>query len=385
MSTTTNLALNEPAYNSTSPTWDQPLNYNATILDQMFGNTTGVSVSTSGTSTYTNIAAPSSTASGSTSQAMRFNLTGALAANQTVLLPQGVAGMWIVTNATSGAFTITIGSNNGSNAAAGATVVVPQNYNVIIFSDGTNVGFSDSGLLTSGATLTSLTVNGTSTLNGSTTSLAIVTKNISEATTVSATAATGTINFDVTTQSVLYYTAAATGDWTINVRGNSSTSLNSILGIGQSITLAFLAQNQNIAAATVTITIANPAVFTKSGTLPANGTPVAFSTTGALPTGLTAGTIYYVVNASGTTFNVSTTVGGSTVVTSGTQSGTQTATFYGLFNNVLQIDGTVVTPKWQGGTTSTYGNNGSTDVYTYTIIKTASATFTVLASQSQFG
>ena len=107
MSVTTNLALNEPAYNSTSPTWDQPLNYNSTILDQMFGNTTSVSVSTSGTPTYTNITAPSSTAAGSTSQAMRFNLTGALAANQTVLLPQGVAGMWIVSNNTSGAYTVT--------------------------------------------------------------------------------------------------------------------------------------------------------------------------------------------------------------------------------------------------------------------------------------
>ena len=119
MSTTTNLALNEPAYNSTSPTWDQPLNYNATILDQMFGNTTSVSVSTSGSTTYTNIAAPSSTAAGNTSQCMRFKLTGSLAANQLVLLPQNVAGMWIVTNNCTGSYTVTIGSNNGSNAAAG--------------------------------------------------------------------------------------------------------------------------------------------------------------------------------------------------------------------------------------------------------------------------
>ena len=135
MSITTNLALNEPAYNSTSPTWDQPLNYNATILDQMFGNTTSVSVSTSGTPTYTNITAPSSTAAGSTSQAMRFNLTGALAANQTVLLPQNVAGMWIVTNSTTGSYTVTVGSNNGSNASAGTTVAPPQGFSILLYSD----------------------------------------------------------------------------------------------------------------------------------------------------------------------------------------------------------------------------------------------------------
>ena len=385
MSTTTNLALNEPAYNSTSPTWDQPLNYNSTILDQMYGNTTGVSVNTGSSPTYTLIAAPSATASGSTSQAMRFNLTGALAANQTVLLPQNVAGMWIVSNNTSGSFTVTIGSNNGSNVSAGTTVSVPQNFNVIIFSDGTNVGFSDSGLLTSGATLTSLTVNGTSNLNGSTSSLAIVTKNIAETTTISAIASTGTINFDLTTQSVLYYTTAASGNWTINIRGNSSTTLNSIMSVGQSLTMVFLAQNQNIAAVTATITIASPAVVTISGTLPANGTPVTFSTTGALPTGLTVGTVYYVVNASGSTFNVAATVGGSAIITSGSQSGTQTVTYYGLFNNVLQIDGTTITPKWQGGSAPTYGNNGAVDVYTYTIIKTASTpVYTALASLTLF-
>jgi len=150
MSITTNLALNEPAYNSTSPTWDQPLNYNSTILDQMFGNTTGVSVNTGGTSTYTLIAAPSSTAAGSTSQAMRFLLSGALAANQTVLLPQNVAGMWIFTNNTSGSFTVKVGSNNGSGGLAGNSLILPQTYNTLIFSDGTNVGYSDNGLTASG-------------------------------------------------------------------------------------------------------------------------------------------------------------------------------------------------------------------------------------------
>ena len=160
MSTTTNLALNEPAYNSTSPTWDQPLNYNSTILDQMFGNTTGVSVNTGGSTTYTNSTAPSATAAGSTSQARRFNLTGALAANQNVLLPQSVAGMWIVSNNTTGTYTVSIGSNNGSNVAAGTTVSVPQGYSSIVFSDGTNVKLSDDGILQGGNIAGNLTVGG---------------------------------------------------------------------------------------------------------------------------------------------------------------------------------------------------------------------------------
>lgn len=51
---------------------------------------------------------------------------------------------------------------------------------------------------------------------------------------------------------------------------------------------------------------------------------------------------------------------------------------------VFQIDGTSVTPKWQGGTAPTAGNASSIDVYTFTIIKTAAATFTVLAAQTKF-
>lgn len=61
---------------------------------------------------------------------------------------------------------------------------------------------------------------------------------------------------------------------------------------------------------------------------------------------------------------------------------TQGATAYYL--NAYQVDGTSVTPQWQGGSAPTGGNASSTDVYTFTILKTADATFTVLASQTQF-
>jgi hypothetical protein len=61
---------------------------------------------------------------------------------------------------------------------------------------------------------------------------------------------------------------------------------------------------------------------------------------------------------------------------------TQGSTAY--YNNVVQVDGTNVTPKWQGGAAPTAGNINSVDAYSYSIIKTGSATFTVLASQVQF-
>jgi hypothetical protein len=54
------------------------------------------------------------------------------------------------------------------------------------------------------------------------------------------------------------------------------------------------------------------------------------------------------------------------------------------YPTVYQVDGTAVTPKWQFGTTPTGGNASSTDLYIFTIVKTASATFTVFASQTKF-
>jgi hypothetical protein len=54
------------------------------------------------------------------------------------------------------------------------------------------------------------------------------------------------------------------------------------------------------------------------------------------------------------------------------------------YQTAMTIDGTSVTPKWQGGTAPSAGNASSIDSYVYTIIKTGAATFTVLASQTKF-
>jgi hypothetical protein len=108
--------------------------------------------------------------------------------------------------------------------------------------------------------------------------------------------------------------AATAGSTTVTVTDASHGATN-----GDFVTFfGALALSQQ----TFTITIANPAVVTPATYVPANGTAVILSTTGALPTGLTAGVQYYVVGATGSTFNLANVPNGATITTSGTQSGT---------------------------------------------------------------
>jgi len=78
------------------------------------------------------------------------------------------------------------------------------------------------------------------TFSGSSSVAAAKLANAKEVCTVSATAATGTINYDITTQSVVYYTSNASANWTVNFRGSSGTSLDSVMSTGESMTVAFL-------------------------------------------------------------------------------------------------------------------------------------------------
>lgn len=120
--------------------------------------------------------------------------------------------------------------------------------------------------------------------------------------TISATAFTGTVNFDVLTQNVLYYTTSATGNWTLNVRGDSGTTLDSIMSTGQAITITAIAE-----------------------------------------------------------------IGATSRYASG-----------------FTIDGVSKTLNWLNGTAASNNNSSCRDIYTYTIIKTAAATYTVFASRSKF-
>lgn len=184
---------------------------------------------------------------------------------------------------------------NGGNAVTLSGVQTLTNK-TIAYASNTLTGVAGTGVAN--------TFTATQTLQGSSSALAAVLTDAAEVATVSATAATGTINYDITTQSVLFYTTNASANWTVNLRASSGTSLNTAMSTGQSVTVAFLVTN--------------------------------------------GATAYY--------------------------------------NTTVQVDGTTsgVTTRWQGGAAPTAGNASSVDIYVYTVIKTASATFSVFASQTRF-
>lgn len=89
--------------------------------------------------------------------------------------------------------------------------------------------------------------------------------------------------------------------------------------------LSLTANEFQVKEATVTISNASPGVVTWTGHALLANTPVKFTTTGSLPTGLSPGVVYYVRNVLGVdTFTVSATVGGTEINTSSAGSGTHT-------------------------------------------------------------
>ena len=194
------------------------------------------------------------------------------------------------------------GSTGLTGATAGTDYLAPPSGTAILKANSGGALANASAGTDYVAPGTATTFTAKQTFTGSTSIIASKFTNALELVTVSATAATGTINYDVTTQSVLYYTSNASANWTVNFRASSGTSLDTAMATGESITVVFLV--------------------------------------------------------------------------------TQGATAY--YNNAVTIDGSSVTPKYQGGTAWTAGNASSIDAYSYTIVKTGSAAFTVFAAQTQF-
>jgi len=124
------------------------------------------------------------------------------------------------------------------------------------------------------------------------------------------------------------------GPWGLGTWGNGVTSSIALqlwnqINYGQNLLygprggpLYYWDANTGYRNTAFSVTIANPGVLTLGYPLD-NGTAVTLTTTGWLPTGLVPGTVYYVINSSGSTCNLSATLGGSAINTSGTQSGTQ--------------------------------------------------------------
>jgi len=96
---------------------------------------------------------------------------------------------------------------------------------------------------------------------------------IIEKASISGSAFTGTINFNVLDGAVLYSTANATGDWTLNVRGSSSTTLNNVMATGDCISLAIMVTQGSTAYFQSTFQIDGTGVVPKwaGGTAPGAG------------------------------------------------------------------------------------------------------------------
>ncbi len=90
---------------------------------------------------------------------------------------------------------------------------------------------------------------------------------------ISATAATGTVHLNVSTASVHIYTSNSTANYTLNIRGNASTTLNSLMAIGESITVTFESPNGATPYYATAYTIDGNAVTPKwlGGTAPTAG------------------------------------------------------------------------------------------------------------------
>ena len=252
---------------------------------------------------------------------LRLNLTGTSGGARNLILGSGcqIEKLYLVNNGLADAVTVKNTSGTGIAVPAGKSMFVFNNGTNVIdainYLSGLTVGTLNgvikgtTGVLSAATAGTDYVAPGTATtftalqtFSGTSSVAASKFTNIKEVATVSATAATGTINYDVTTQSVLYFTTNASGNFTVNFRGSSGTSLDTLMATGESLSVTFLVTN--------------------------------------------GATAYY--------------------------------------NSAVQVDGSSVTPKWQGGIAPTTGNASSIDSYTYVIIKTGSATFTVLAAQTRF-
>lgn len=138
---------------------------------------------------------------------------------------------------------------------------------------GVTAGTGISGGGTSGTVTVSIDTAVTADLTTAQTLSRKTFKSPEEIVTVSATAATGTVNFDFITQGILYYTTNASANFTLNFRGNSGTTLNSIMAVGDSISGVFLNTNGATAYYPTVFQIDGSAVTPKwsGGTAPTAG------------------------------------------------------------------------------------------------------------------
>lgn len=323
-----------------------------------------------------------------------YNFTGTLIANMVIQVPNTVQQYW-VSNQTTGAYTLALSTSGGTPSE------VTQGARAILYCDGTDVYYAQTGGL---ALPIAISQGGTGATNISTartnlgaTSVGVALFTAADATAgrVALSAASSGANSDITSLTGL------TTALSVSQGGTGATTLTGLIkGSGTSAFTAATVSTDYVAPGTAATYTATQ-TFTGSTSVPAEIVrnivePVTVSATAATGTipiyPSTQSVLYYTTNSSanftvnlawsaGTTMNTALSTGQAVTVAFMVTNG---STAY--YNNVVQVDGTTsgVTTRWQGGITPTFGNANSIDVYTYTIIKTGSATFTVLASQSKF-
>ena len=142
------------------------------------------------------------------------------------------------------------------------------------------------------------------------------------------------------------------GSWGIGTASTDALRIWNQINWGQNLVygprggpMYYWDATKNVNGSIATMTIASPCVVTANVNL-ADGTPITFSTTGWLPTGLLPGVTYYTKYLTASTFNLAATSGGASINTSGTQSGTQTINSNGmLLSSLTGADG--YTPLYQ--------------------------------------
>ena len=188
---------------------------------------------------------------------------------QTIVLPVTstlvLGEAFIFHNNSTGALTVqSSGANTVVTIPAGNTYMV-----TCVLTSGTTAASWDADFTGTNTT----TGSGSTTLATSPTITTPIGISPEERSTVSATAATGTVNFDLSTQGVLYYTTNASANFTLNFRGNSGTTLTSMLAVGDAISAVFLVTNGSTAYYPTVYQIDGSAVTPKwsGGTAPAAG------------------------------------------------------------------------------------------------------------------
>jgi hypothetical protein len=190
---TTNKDLAQPTVNSTN--WDVPINANTGVIDAALGGNT--------TKNVTGVDATPVVLTASEYQKLILTFTGTLTANVTYQIPAGVGGQWIVRNATSGSFTVTIGSVGG-----GTSGVTPQGTQRTVYSDGTNIRFADDQ--TSSPAFTGTPTAPTAAVGTNTTQLAT----------------TAFVNAEIANDAPTKTGGGASGTWAIAISGNAATASN---------------------------------------------------------------------------------------------------------------------------------------------------------------